>query len=149
MAVNYKPLTNHKALTLVEVLIAVGIIAIVFVCVILVFVQTAEISKRISLRYTAANIAKNRLEKALNLAQTKGYDVLESFEETDIEVDLDGNTSGGSLDFKRTTTVTPNYGTPANARLTEVVVSVLYRYKGSWAPAASAVTVSTLIANME
>jgi type II secretory pathway pseudopilin PulG len=141
-------LRNNKGLSLPEVLVSSGIIILVFVIVILVFVQTSEISKKANLEYVSANLAKNHLERARTLMETKGFSSLVDLAETDTLLNGAGGTAGSDLDFQRTTSVTPNYGSPADPKLTRVDVTVVYKYRGSWNTGAG-VTFSTIFVNME
>lgn len=112
-------------------LFAAGVLLIVFLCLIVAFVQTRDMSKKIDMRYIASNIAKNRLENARTIIETKGFNQLDtSFNETEVAVNSDGEVAESGLDFKRSTAVSQNYA--SNGRLTQVTVTVAYFYKGKW-----------------
>ena len=136
---------NKKGITLTETLFSVLIISMVLVGVIFIFVQTLEISKRIDCEYTAAHLAKSRIERARNIIGASGFDSLQDLAETDTIIDADGVPDPDGA-FKRSTVVTTNYG--GDAKLSKVDVSILYKHKGDWKDEA-AVTVTTVLVNVD
>ena len=136
---------NKKGISLVEVLVSALIISFVLVGIILIFVQTLDISNRVNLDYTALNLARSRLERARTVQEAGGFNSLQDLYEADTLLDSSGNPdTDGS--FKRSTTVTTNYS--GNARLTMVVTEVVYKYRTSWRTGASS-TLTTVFVNME
>ena len=124
-------MNNPKGFTLVEVLVSSLILTLVLVGVIAVFVQTVEISRRIDYEYTAANLARSRIEFARAVVKTRGFDALtqDAFGEEDTRIDAEGKPASATGEFYRTTTVTADYD--GNARLTEVKVRVSYEFQGA------------------
>lgn len=134
---------NSKAgITTVETLISSVIIAIVIAGVLLIYAHTVDMSKKIDYEYIATNIAKSKIERARSTVEINGFSAMTnaSFGEANTRLDSNG-ASDPNGDFRRTTTVTTNFG--GNARLTRVEVKVEYSYRGEWKTAA-AVTMDTL-----
>ena len=120
---------NKDGVTLVETLFSVLILALVVACVLVIFVRTVDISKRIDKEYVATNLAKNRLERARSIKISHGFSSLVDLEETDTMIDMDEPPDGVD-DFKRSTTVTTNYN--GNARLAKIDITVVYKYREVW-----------------
>lgn len=135
--------TSNRGMTLVEVVISGTIITIIMMGVFSVFVQTSELSTRVNNRYLAMEMARSRLDQARTLIETSGFPSLTTLAETDLELDTD---SDGDSDYKRTTSVTENYG--GEARLTKIDVTVVYHVKGVWKDA-DALTVKQLFVNAD
>ena len=127
-----------NAFTLVEVLFSAGVIALALVSILVIFVQTADMSKRVDYEYTATNLAKKRLEFARQVLGTQGYSFLFDLNEDDTEINSagDGIAAGEEGDFKRTTDVATYL---ADARMTSVEVTVVYRYRDEWKEGAAVV----------
>ena len=141
---NYK--TGRNGITLTETVFAVGIAAIVIVAVVVTFIQTIEISKRINYEYTANNLAKSRIERARAVMEASGFSAL-----PDLGVDIDSILDKDGIEnldgeYKRTTQIATNYG--GSARLTQVIVTVSYKFRGKWRDA-GATTLTTVFANIE
>ncbi|MFH1791532.1 MAG: type II secretion system protein [Candidatus Omnitrophota bacterium] len=134
---------TKRAFTIPEVLIAALIMSLVFVATLGLFAQAFELSKKTALSYTAVNLAKNRLELARSMVDAGEVTDLPDLEETDTVVDASGG-SDPEGEYKRTTTVTSNYG--GKARLIKVDVVVAYKYRRTWMNTA-AITVTTVYAN--
>jgi len=140
-----KMLKGKAGITLAETLISAGVIAIVLVGILTVFIQTVGISKRIDFDYVATNIAKSRIERARNIISTSGFDFLSDLTETDTIVDYEGAPETTGV-FKRSTSINTNYG--GESRLTQITVTVIYKYKGTWRTNA-ATTMTTLLTSVQ
>jgi len=115
--------------TLIETLFSALILALVVACVLVIFVRTVDMSKRIDKEYVATNLAKSRLERARSAEVSHGFSSLVDLDETDTMIDIDEPPDGVD-DFKRSTTVTANHN--GDARLTKIEVTVVYRYQEVW-----------------
>ena len=134
-----------KGITLAEVLFSVAIMALVVTGVLVVFVQTVDMSKRINYDYTAVNIAKSRIERARTVMATRGFASLTDLAETDTILDQSGSPASDG-DFKRSTIIATNYD--GNSRMTQIDVKVTYKYRGEWKDSA-AVEIPTVFANIQ
>jgi len=121
---------GKKGITLVEVLFSAAIISLVLIGVLVVLVQTINISRRINYEYAATILAKSRIESAMAFVESSGFDALTqgNFGETEKRLDSDG-VPADTGDFLRSTTVTTNYD--GNPRLTGISVEVGYIYRGA------------------
>ena len=120
---------NKDGVTLVETLFSAAILVLVVACVLVIFVKTIDISRRIDKEYIATNLAKSRLERARSVKTTGGFNSLADLNETDIILDADGVPDLNG-EYKRSTTVTTNHRGSAN--LTRIDVSVVYKYSEVW-----------------
>jgi len=136
---------NKKGVTLTEVLFSAGIIALVATSILLVFVQTVNISRRINYEYTATNLAKSRVERARTIIATSGFDSLNDLEETDTIIDAEGSPDPNG-EFNRSTVVTANYD--GDSRLAQIDVTVIYEYQDEW-KTGSAITMTTVFSDIE
>ena len=121
---------SKKAFTLVEVMVSIMIVSTVLVGLLFVFVQIADMSKRVDYEYAAANLAKSRLEEARAGIKINGFNSLSLLAESeadDIRINADG-VEAPDGDFVRVTTIEEEYDT--NARLTRVEVKIYYYYRG-------------------
>jgi len=114
---------NKKGFTLIEILVAVGIFALVISGVVGTFILSVELSRKINYEYTATYLAKNRIERLKHI----DYALLTDAQETDTPID-ENSVPSESGDYLRTTAVTANYG--GDSHLTMVQVDVHYYYKG-------------------
>ena len=123
-------LTLTSGFTIAEVLICVGILCSLFTALILMSVQTAEMSSRTDYEYAAANLCKTRIEEAKMLIDNNGFDSLtdSKFGETQTRIDANG-IGDASGDFRRTTTIVQTWG--GNSRLTQVTVDIDYYFRGT------------------
>lgn len=138
-------LNNETGVTLTETLFSVLIISFVLVGILVIFVHTVDISRRIDKEYVAENLAKNRLERAESIKATSGFDSLAALGEADTMIDID-EPSDGVDDFRRSTKVTTNYnGSP---KLTKIDVSVVYKYRDAWKEDAG-VVMTAIFADVE
>ena len=136
--------SNKKGITLIEVLFSAVILALAFAAMLGIFVQTIDISKRITFEYTATNLAKNHLERAYTMIGTGAFGSLSDLEETDQLLNEDGGSDAGTgLDYKRSTTITV-----LDAYTTKIEVSVTYKYRGEWRDAAP-VVVTTVFTSIQ
>ena len=136
---------NKKGITLTEVLFSAGIIALVASGILVVFVQTIDISKRINYEYTATNLAKSRVERARTIIATNGFDSLSDLTESDTIIDSEGSPDQNG-EFNRSTTVATNYG--GDSRLAQIDVTIIYAYQGEWKTGA-AITMTTVFSSIE
>jgi len=120
---------NNKAFTLVEALFSSAIVSIVFVSVIVIFVQTVCISGRADHEYIAVNLAKARIEFARALIEANGFDSLTEtkFGESSTRLNAHGVPDENGI-FYRSTEVITDYDD--NERLTQVEVQVGYSSMG-------------------
>ncbi|MDD5440466.1 MAG: type II secretion system protein [Candidatus Omnitrophica bacterium] len=118
-----------RGMTLLEIMVSMIILAIVLVSIVTLMVVASGLSARINCEYTAANIAKSRVEDARGLIKTSGFTALTDakFGETDTKLDQNGIPDENGL-FRRSTTVTTNYS--SNPRLTRVSVNTFYYVRG-------------------
>lgn len=137
--------SNKKGITLTEVLFSAGILVIVATGILVVFVQTVDLSSRIGYEYIATNLAKSRIERARTIMATSGFDSLLDLEETDKILDGSG-TSDLYGEFKRSTDITTSYN--GDARLTKICVDVVYKQKGEWKEAA-VIEITTVFTDIE
>ncbi|MDD4202033.1 MAG: hypothetical protein PHQ52_01020 [Candidatus Omnitrophica bacterium] len=118
-----------KGTSLVEVVFAGSILSVLLISIMILSVESADISKRVNYEYAANNIAKSRIEDARMFIENNGFDSLTDakYGQTNIRLDFSGvpDISG---DFVRSTTVVEDYN--SNERLTQVTVTVKYYYKG-------------------
>ncbi|UCD55108.1 MAG: type II secretion system protein [Candidatus Omnitrophota bacterium] len=136
---------RKDGVTLVETLLSAAILVLVVASVLIIFVRTVDISKRIDKEYTATNLAKSRVERARTTEITHGFDSLADLNETDVIIDADG-VSDPSGEYKRSTTVTTNYN--GNARLTKIDATVVYKYRNEWKDAI-AITITTVLTDID
>lgn len=129
---------RKDGVTLVETLFSAVILVLVVAGVLVIFVRTVDISKRIDKEYVATNLAKSRIERARTVKVTSGFDSLSGLlDETDTII---------AADFKRSTTVTTNYN--GNPRLTKIEVTIVYKYRGVWKDSIP-VTMTTVLTDLD
>lgn len=116
---NYKK--GRKGFSLVEMMIALFILAVVMGTIIVGFSQLQAMGKKTEMVMIAANLAQQRME----LAMRKPFENLDTLSESLHNIDQYGNDAGSSTDFKRETIITENYS--GDSRLSEVTVKVLYK----------------------
>jgi len=109
---------NNKGLTLIEVVVSIGLAAIVIVSIIVVVAENAGFSVRIDKVYTCSTLARKRIEDIKRLVFS---DLEDSSTEINVRVNADGqvDANGGYL---RTTEIVPSYD--SNTYLAKVKVSV-------------------------
>ncbi len=112
---------GKKGMSLVEVVVAIALLAIITTSIGSALSQSSVFSSRIERIYQTSYIAQRRLEllKRFDLAQ------LPSAVESNVKVDVDGNISSTGK-FLRSTAVTSDYD--SNASLVKVKVTV-YKHK--------------------
>jgi len=123
-------LSREKGITLVEVMFSIAIVSMVLAGTLFIFVQTADMSKRVDYEYVAANLVKSRLEEARAGIKINGFNSLPRLAESesdDIRINEDGIVDPDG-DFVRVTTVEEKYD--GNARMTKVEVKIYYYYRG-------------------
>ena len=133
---------NQKGLTLVEILISVGIFALVLVGIMGTLIISVDLSRKINYEYAATNLAKKRVETARTMIKTQGFWTLFTMEEEEVLVNADGMRDSDG-EFVRTTKVDTNYGNP---RLTKVEVEIYYSYRGE---ETTPFTMATIFTNVE
>jgi type II secretory pathway pseudopilin PulG len=107
---------SKKGMTLVEVIVSAGILALVIVSLVAAIANISVFSRQIDAAYTATNLAKDRMDSL----KTFGFrDLPRRAPETDHLIDIDGD---GVIDFKRTTEVQENFN--GNPYLIRVKVGV-------------------------
>ena len=123
-----------KGLSLVELLVAVSLIAICITAVMGVVIQSTDLGKSSDAAYIAISIARNRIERAREVRENKGYSSLVDMIEEEVYVDRHGTPMPGGMadsDFRRTTIVNADFGDD----LTQVTVRVEYKRRGLFSPA--------------
>jgi len=122
-----------KGLSLVELLVAVSLIAICITAVMGVVIQSTELGKSTDAAYIAISIARNRIERAREVRENKGYSSLPDMIEEEVYVDRHGTPTPGANDgdFRRTTLINTAFGDD----LTQVTVQVEYKRRGLFSPA--------------
>lgn len=136
---------RKDGVTLVETLFSAAILVLVVAGVLLIFVRTVDISKRIDKEYIATNLAKSRVERARTIKATRGFDSLAGLGETDTIVDTVGVPDLNG-EFKRSTTVTTNYN--GNSRLTKMDVTIVYKYRTEWKDSIP-ITMTTVLTDLD
>lgn len=136
---------RKDGVTLVETLFSAVILVLVVAGVLVIFVRTVDISKRIDKEYVATNLAKSRVERARTTKVTHGFDSLVDLNETDVIIDSDG-VSDPDGEYKRSTTVSTNYN--GNARLTKIDVTIVYKYRGVW-KGSIAIAMTTVLTDLD
>jgi type II secretory pathway pseudopilin PulG len=112
-----RQIKDKTGMTLVEVIVAVALVALVVVSLFASVTQTSVFSKRIDRVYTASNLAQRRMD----MLKRFDFDLIPFAEETDARIDADGNLSSTGT-YVRTTEVTENYN--GNPFLLKVKVTV-------------------------
>ncbi len=112
-----RQIKDKTGMTLIEVIVAVALVALVVVSLFASVTQTSVFSKRIDRVYTASNLAQRRMD----MLKRFDFDLIPFTEETDARIDTDGNLSSTGT-YVRTTEITENYN--GNPFLIKVKVSV-------------------------
>jgi type II secretory pathway pseudopilin PulG len=108
-------------MTLVETMVAIMIFGLSIGGMVSLVLVTRQLTDQARRHYVAINIAKNRVERA----RTFDWLQLDTFQETDTPVDVNGKTTDpSSADYHRTTTVNQ-----VGERLLEFTVRVEIRDK--------------------
>ena len=136
---------RKDGVTLVETLFSAVILVLVVAGVLVIFVRTVDISKRIDKEYVATNLAKSRVERARTIKVTHGFASLVDLNETDVIIGSDG-VSDQDGEYKRSTTVTTNYN--GNARLTKIEVAIVYKYRNEWKDSI-AIVMTTVLTDLD
>ncbi|MFC1462897.1 prepilin-type N-terminal cleavage/methylation domain-containing protein [Verrucomicrobiota bacterium] len=128
---------SRRGFTLAEVMVASGIVALVFTGFMIGFVQALRLQYLANVHYCASVVARNRIEQA-RIYAFGAVEVLEETSEVTVDRYGDENSTGT---YYRTTLVT----TPAvNPNCREVIVNVWYEIRpGVRSPAP--VTISTWV----
>lgn len=129
---------SKLGVSLLEVVIAVMVTSIVIVGVLSLYYQSVLVTKKMNQLFIATNLAKSRLERIKNLE----FDQLPFAEETDTQLDQNGNADLEGK-FLRNTTISTNYN--GNADLTSASVTVNFEVKGEWST--NPVTLTTVLVN--
>lgn len=111
------PVHDKRGMTLIEVIVAAALVALVVVSLFASVTQTSIFSKRIDRVYTASYLAQRRIDMLKRL----DFELVQFAEETDVRVDADGNVSLTGT-YVRTTEVGTNYN--GNPFLLKVKVTV-------------------------
>ena len=113
-----------KGFSLVELMVALFILAVVMCTVIVGFSQLQAMGKKTEMVMMAANLAQQRME----IAMRKPFKNLNTLNGSLHYIDQSGNDSGSATDFKRETIITESYS--GDSRLTQVKVKVPYKTYG-------------------
>jgi len=108
---------NSKGMTLVEVVVAAGLIVLVVSALVATTLQSSVFSKQIDMVYVASNLAQRKID----MLKRFDFDHLPSAAETNISIDVHGNVDPDGL-YRRTTEVFENHA--GVSYLTRVKVSV-------------------------
>ena len=108
---------NKRGMTLVEVIVAAALVAVIVLSLIATVLQSSVFAKRIDQNYTATYIGQRRID----LLKRLGFDQVSASAETDVQVDSSGNISSNGR-YSRTTEVDAAYG--GNDSLAKVKVTV-------------------------
>lgn len=117
---------NRKLIgfSLVEMMVAIFILAVVMCTVIVSFSQIQAIGKKTEMVMMAANLAQQRME----IAMREPFENLNTLAESLQYIDQSGNVSESNTDFKRETIINENYS--GDNSLTQVNVRVYYKTYG-------------------
>lgn len=107
-----------KGMTLVEVLVAMGLIGVVSFSALVFVNQSVVFSRRVNLKYASINIAQQQIDTV----RTQSFDLIPLAQETSVRVDDRGNVDPEGA-YLRSTEVTTEY--QGNPYLTKVGVKVL------------------------
>ena len=115
--INTNIIRNSKGLTLVEIAIAMALVAVVSLALIASVTQSAAFSRKIDIAYSASQVCQRRIENLNRM----DFSELELLEETDVQVDIDGYVDSAGH-YSRTTEVDADFD--GNQYLKKVKVSV-------------------------
>ena len=113
-----------KGFSLVELMVALFILAVVMCTIIVGFSQLQAMGKKTEMVMIAGNLAQQRMEMAMR----KPFENLDTLSESLHYIDQYGNDSGSATDFKRETIIFENYS--GDSRLTQVTIKVSYKSYG-------------------
>ena len=119
-------------MTLVELVMAVGLIAICVGGIVGVILQSFDSEQSLTYSDTATNIAKSRIEYIRRIRDDKGYAAVGTAAETDTLVN-DNGVPDPAGNFKRTTVFSDTFilgSTTVAIGITQVTVTVKYKRKG-------------------
>lgn len=129
--VNLRPGRDGRSgLTLLEVIIALSVFMVGSVGICTLITQSRRLSDSARDHYVAVNLAKNRMERARNM----DVSVLPLIAESSNYLDVGGSpVPQADAMFMRSTSVRcPPTNMPNASNLTEVVVTIDIRDRGSW-----------------
>ena len=121
---------RNKGLSLIEMMVALFILAIVMGTVIVAFSQLQAVGKKTEMVMIAANLAQQRMEIAMRTAWENLYNNLNEIDtdENPNYIDSSGYVSLSPTDFRRGTIINENYS--GDSRLTQVQVKLKYKSYG-------------------
>ena len=135
---NEKKKNGREGMTLVEVVVALFIFALVTAGMMKLMSVVSESSDRAREHYQAVNICKNRIERARSF----DFAQIHTFEEDKVLVDKNGQPADDA-NFRRTTVVN-EIGT----NLVEMIVTVEIRNRKTWEFDGVSEHVRSMLANM-
>jgi Tfp pilus assembly protein PilV len=134
---------RREGLTLVETCIAVLVFGIAVAGICALVLQNRQASDMARDHYVAANIARNRLEKAKQF----NFSAVASFRETAQSVDIAGNrVSSNAAMFIRSTTITNVLG---YTNLLSLIVTVQIRDRNTRTYRGESETIQTYLADLK
>lgn len=134
-----KLLANQKGLTLMEVVVASAIVALVVVSLLITISQSAVFTEESDKIYTASILAQRRIDVLKNFAFS---DLPDTAPEADTPIDVNGD---DVTDYYRTTEITENYDGYSDLMQIKVSVDRVVNGEKSGNP----VTMETLFVDME
>lgn len=120
-------LHTKKGITLVEIMVSLGLIALLGGSILALLVENMKAGQTADYNYAAVNIAKSRIDRLRQLRRDKGFNYLYTAVETDSTVDRNGLPDAEG-EFTRSTSITQNF--ESNPNLTKVEVTVKYKASG-------------------
>ena len=132
------PMNGQKGISLVEVIVAMALVAIVSLAILAAVSQSAVFGGIADKIYTASILAQKRIDLLKKFAFS---DIPNTAPETDTAIDMDDD---GTADYMRTTTVTEDYDGYAGLIKVKVSVSRIEDGVKKGAP----VVIETLMSNV-
>ena len=118
---NHYRLLTANGFSLIEMMVALFVLAVVMGTVIVAFSQLQVLGKKTEMLMIAANLAQQRME----IAMRESFENLNTLNESLSYIDEYGNASDSQANFKRETIINANYS--GDSSLTEVKVKVYYK----------------------
>ncbi|MCM8782148.1 MAG: hypothetical protein NC828_03760 [Candidatus Omnitrophica bacterium] len=122
---------SKKGISLTEVVMAIGLVAICIGAIVGLVVQSVELGSGSEYAFTAMNLAKNRIERIREIRRDLSYTRLSEMAESDVIVNSDGVPDPNG-NFKRTTIIAVD--PTGYTGLTKVTVKVQYKRKRLFNP---------------
>src|SRR3990167_8503591 len=83
---NMRHLSKKNGMTLVEIMVSLGLIALLGGGILALLVENTKAGQTIDYNYAAINIAKSRMDRVRELRRDKGYSYLYTAAEADVKV---------------------------------------------------------------